>query len=238
MLAISVRVRPCSARWSPRSVGRVTLTAVSSTTTFMSWDTAWLSSPFGPLTLTRPGSTGAATPGGRSIGLRPIRLMALPHEAEHLAADAALRGLAAGDHAGRGGQDGGAEPAEHLRQAVVLGVDAPARLGDPLQALDDPLAAVRVLQGDGGRLERAVLRHAPALDVALLLQQPRDLDLQLRGGQSDLLVPGEVRVADARQEVGDGIGDHLLLTNSTSSCPGSRRRARGRAGRCGRSRTS
>ena len=42
------------------------------------------------------------TPLGTGMGLRPIRLMALPHEAEHLAADAALRGLAAGDHAGRG----------------------------------------------------------------------------------------------------------------------------------------
>src|SRR5690349_22259094 len=122
----------------------------------MSCDTAWLSSPFGPLTFTTPGSTVTATPLGRSIGLRPIRLMALPHEAEHLAADAALRGLAAGDHAGRGGQDGRAETAEHLRQAVVLGVDAPARLGDPLQALDHALTAVGVLEGDRERLERAV----------------------------------------------------------------------------------
>jgi hypothetical protein len=144
--------------------------------------------------------------------------MALPHEAEHLAADAALRGLAAGDHAGRGGQDGGAEAAEHLRQAVVLGVDAPARLGDPLQALDDPLAAVRVLEDDREAQELAVLDDVPALDVALLLEQLRDLDLELRGRQRDLLVPGEVRVADARQEVGDGIGDRRAITNSTWSC--------------------
>src|SRR5262249_39296095 len=158
----------------------------------MSCETAWLSSPFGPLTLTSPGSTVTATPLGTSIGLRPMRLMALPHEAEHLAADAALRGLAAGDHAGRGGQDGGAQAAEHLRQAVVLGVDPPARLGDALEALDDALTAVGVLEGDRQVLERAVLGHVEAFDVALLLQQARDLDLELRGRQRDLLVPGEV----------------------------------------------
>src|SRR4051812_38021691 len=183
MFAISVRVSPCSARWSPRSVGRVTLTTASPTSTFMSWDTTWLSSPLGPLTLTTPGSTVTATPLGRSIGLRPIRLMALPHEAEHLAADAALGGLAAGDHAGRGGQDGRAEAAEHLGQAVVLRVHAAARLGDALDPGDDPLAVLRVLQRHGEVREVAVLGDLVALDVALLLEQAGDLHLELGAGE-------------------------------------------------------
>src|SRR3954447_15365177 len=172
MFAISVRVSPCSARWSPRSVGRVTLTTDSATSTFMSWDTDWLSSPLGPLTLISPGSTVTATPLGRSIGLRPIRLMALPHEAEPLAADAALRGLAAGDHAGRGGQDGRAEAAEHLRQPVVLRGDAAAGLRDPLEPRDHALPVLGVLQRDHELLELAVLADLVAVDVALLLQQP------------------------------------------------------------------
>jgi hypothetical protein len=50
---------------------------------------------------------------------------------------------------------------------------------------------------------------------------------------------GGVRVADPREHVGDGIGHHdgCLLTSSTSSDRGSRRRARARAGTDGRGRT-
>src|SRR3954447_10057519 len=130
MLAMSVRVSPCSARCSPRSVGRVTVTLPSSTATPRSCETCCSSWPRGPFTRTTPGSTTTSTPLGTGMGLRPIRLMALPHEAEHLAADAALRGLAAGDHAGRAGQDGRAHAAEDLGQAVVLGVHPAAGLGD------------------------------------------------------------------------------------------------------------
>src|SRR5262245_28068263 len=134
MFATSVRVRPWRARSSPRSVGRFTSITPSSCVISMRTGTRCSSAPRGPLTLTTPpGETSTVTPLGTSIGLRPIRLMSLPDEGEHLAADAALRGLAARDDAGRGGQDRGAEPAEHARQAVLARVDAAAGLRHPLQ---------------------------------------------------------------------------------------------------------
>src|SRR5206468_8349161 len=119
MFAISVRVRPCSARSSPRSLGRVTTIVPSSCWIDMRWGTTWRSSPFGPCTVTRPGSTVTVTPAGTSIGLFPIRLIASPHETDDLAADAFALGGAARDHAAGGGQDGGAHAAEHARQAIL-----------------------------------------------------------------------------------------------------------------------
>ncbi len=48
--------------------------------------------------------------------------------------------------------------------------------------------------------------HRPGVDVALLVEDPRELALELGGGQLDGLVRGVDRVAHARQEVGYGIG--------------------------------
>src|SRR6478752_10185259 len=75
MFAIRVRVRPCSARSSPRSVGRVIVTVPSSCAICMRCGTSWRSSPFGPETVTRPGSIETSTPAGTSMGLFPMRLM-------------------------------------------------------------------------------------------------------------------------------------------------------------------
>src|SRR5262245_23321843 len=131
MFATSVRVSPWSARSSPRSVGRVTVRTPSSCATFMRAGTRCSRVPSGPVTLTSPpGDTATVTPLGISMGFLPIRLIALPDERENLAADASLGGLAGGDHAGRRGQDRGAEPAEDAREAVLLRVDAATRLGD------------------------------------------------------------------------------------------------------------
>src|SRR5689334_933316 len=140
MFATRVRVSPWSARSSPRSVGRVTVTTPSSCEIAIRVGTRCDSVPSGPLTVTfPPADTSTVTPSGISIGVLPILLMCLlgssvarsrsecarlPHEREHLAAHAALRGLARGDHPGRGGQDRGAEPTEDAREAVLLRVDA------------------------------------------------------------------------------------------------------------------
>src|SRR5918994_2081503 len=86
---------------------------------------------------------------GISMGFLPIRDISLPDEGDHFAADAALRGLAARDEPGRGGQDRGAETAEHARQAVLARVDATAGARDALDPGDHALAgwAQRGLQG-------------------------------------------------------------------------------------------
>src|SRR4051794_1854706 len=145
MFAISVRVRPCSARSSPRSVGRVTVSTPSSCAICIRCGTSCWSAPSGPVTATRPGSRTMFTPVGISMGLFPILLMSdffwrLPDEGHDFAADAALLRGPAGDETRRGGQDRDAHPAQHARQTVLPRVDPAARLGDALQATDDPLA--------------------------------------------------------------------------------------------------
>src|SRR6187200_2609156 len=116
MFAIRLRVSPCSARCSPRSVGRATVRTPSSTLISISRLSSWVSSPFGPFTVTRPGATSTVTPAGISIGLFPILLMKvslvrLPDVGDHFAADALLLGLVAGHHAGRGRNDRSAHAA-------------------------------------------------------------------------------------------------------------------------------
>src|SRR5919199_423399 len=136
MFAISVRVRPWSARSSPRSVGRVTVIVASSCSIFIRCGTCCVSVPSGPFTITRPGSSDTVTPAGTSIGRLPIRLIALPalpDEAQDLAADSALLCSARRDEAVRSRQDRDAHAAEHARQAILARVDAAARLRHPLQ---------------------------------------------------------------------------------------------------------
>src|SRR5688500_20273244 len=105
MFAIRVRVSPCSARSSPRSVGRVTSSSPSACSIFVRCGTTCESSPSGPFTWTRPAEIATLTVLGSSMGRLPILLIALPDEGDDLAADAALGGLAAGDQPARGGQD-------------------------------------------------------------------------------------------------------------------------------------
>src|SRR5207253_895973 len=148
MFAISVRVSPCSARSSPRSVGRVTVIVPSSRAMFIRCGTCWRSSPFGPDTVTRPGSIATSTPAGTSIGRLPIRLIRSPHVAQDFAADAFGLGGAARDDAARGGHDRDAHPAEHALAAGLARVDSAARLGDAAQPAEDALAAAAVLELD------------------------------------------------------------------------------------------
>src|SRR5919106_1093666 len=121
MLATSVRVRPCRARSSPRSVGRATTSSASFCSIVIRRGTVCESSPSGPFTITRPGESDTETPAGICIGLFPIRLIVLsPNEADDLAADSELLRTPARDEAGRRGHDRHAHPAEHARQAVLL----------------------------------------------------------------------------------------------------------------------
>src|SRR5688500_6396043 len=116
MLAIRLRVRPCTARCSPRSLGRSTLSSPSSWTTFMSRLTSWLSSPFGPLTETWPGAMSTVTPSGTGMGFLPMRLISNSPDVGHdFAADAVAIRLVAGHHPARRRDDRGAHPALDTR---------------------------------------------------------------------------------------------------------------------------
>jgi hypothetical protein len=85
----------------------------------------------------------------------------------------------------------------------------PEGTGHALDPGDDRLAVLGVLERDrdllaglagGGR------KHLVALDVALLLEDARQLALQLRGGDEDVLVLRLGRVAQAREEVRYRVG--------------------------------
>src|SRR5262249_60675066 len=78
--------------------------------------TCWVSSPSGPLTMTRPGSIAMLTPAGTGMGCLPMRLIRSPDEGEDFAADAALRGGPVGDEPGRRGQDRRGQPAARPAQ--------------------------------------------------------------------------------------------------------------------------
>src|SRR5712691_5213182 len=149
MFAIRVRVRPWSARSSPRSVGRVTMIESFSCSIFIRAGTCCESSPRGPLTITRPGESETDTLAGISMGCLPIRLIgSLPDEAHDFAPDSLLFCSPARDEPIRRREDRDAHPAEHARQAVLARVYTAAGLRDPLQVGDHPLAAPPVLQLD------------------------------------------------------------------------------------------
>src|SRR5687768_9730837 len=231
MLATSERVSPCRARSSPRSVGRATTSSPSRCSIAMRCGTCCESSPSGPFTMTRPGESETDTPAGISIGAFPIRLKFFlylsgespsdfsPDKTHDFAADAELLRRAARDQTVGGGHDRRAHPAEDAREAVLAGVDAAAGLGDAAQVSDDALAAPPVLELDHEGIEGLAALEAVVLDVALVLQDARDLDLRPGRRHRRRLVEGAVRVPDPREHVGDGVVQHAAsLTSSTSSC--------------------
>src|SRR3954452_17383167 len=124
MLAISVRVSPCSAREVRSSSGRLTCSVPSSCATSIGVATEWLSSPLGPLTVTCRPSIATSTPLGTGIGILPMRDMLLllsldprsPAVGEDFPAHALLVALPVGEQARGRREDRDAEPAEHPGQ--------------------------------------------------------------------------------------------------------------------------
>src|SRR5687767_6868890 len=165
MLKIRLRVRPCRARCSPRSVGRLTRSVESSRSIERSRETACDSSPLGPFTRTSPASIATSTPAGISMGSFPMRLMAgLPDVGEDLAPDTLVAGLIRRHHTARRRQDCCSHAALHARQLIGGRVLTPAGLGHATQAADHRLAGLGVLEPDPQRVE---------LGCALALPGPR-----------------------------------------------------------------
>src|ERR1700694_124310 len=206
MFAMSVRVRPCNSRLRFWSSGRATVTTEPSTITVIGSAQASLSSPFGPLTVTSRSATATATPLGTSTGIFPILLISLPYEGHHFAAAIhATRLLAAHDALGRR-QDHQAQTAHTLRNITFRRIDAQARAADALQTIDHALAMIAVLERQADLVARFSGHHFKALDEALCLEQLGDLFFQLRRRNIHTLVMRDVRIANARQHVGDGVG--------------------------------
>src|SRR5690242_3287929 len=148
MLATRVRVRPCRARCSPRSVGRVTRTSSPTCSTLISRLTRSVSSPLGPLTVTRSGSMAMVTPVGTGMGCRPMRDIAdavLPDSGHDLATDPLLAGLVAGHDALGRGDDRRAHTPLHAGDVAVIDIGPLTGARHPLQPGDDGAALVGVL---------------------------------------------------------------------------------------------
>src|SRR5262245_28388546 len=192
-------------------VSRSALTRASppSTTTRVPLRMWCASSPLGPLTLTRLASTATVTPDGIVTGRLPTLDMALPLPdlEDDLAAEARVARLTVGHQSTRGGNDGGAHAAHHLRDGGLADVHATARRAHPANAGDDGGVVRGVAQVDPQGVAPFALDHLEIVDVALLHEHLRDLGLETRNGDVHLALLGADRVAHAGQEVRYGITD-------------------------------
>src|SRR4029453_1043755 len=157
MLATKVRVRPCSDLLTRSSSGRVTCSSpFSPRATLIGSATRCSRAPLGPRTLTSWPSTVTSTPAGIATGNLPIRDTSLTSSVRHspdvrhnFAAHAVVVRLFVGLQALRRGDDGNAEPAQHLGYPSRRGIHPNARFGDPASPGDRPLPVLAVLQRDG-----------------------------------------------------------------------------------------
>src|SRR4051794_8864874 len=210
MLAISVRVRPCSERLRRSSSGRWTAIAPSSSRwTTRGSATLWVRVPLGPLTITSRPSMVTSTPAGTGTGSRPMRDMGSPPSpdvGEDFPTHALLCRLPIGEQAGCRGQDGDAEATENPGQVRGLGVDAQAGLRHPPDAGDRALTGRAVLQLDHELLAHLGVLDGPGRDVALGLEDLGDVRLQLAERHAHAVVVRRVGVAQTREHVRDGVG--------------------------------
>jgi hypothetical protein len=133
--------------------------------------------------------------------------------ADDFAAHALHARLAVRHHAHGGRNDRHTQPVHHLRQGVAAPVDAKSRAGNPLEPLDHRPARV-VLQADAQlRVPGAGGVDPEPFDVTLVLQHPRDRDLQLRRRHRDVGLFDALGVANPGQHVGNRI-THAHRDNS------------------------
>src|SRR5712691_3094516 len=216
MLATRARDRPWSARACRSSVPRVRTTVLFSSLALRPCGRGWASLPLGPSARTRPLSSWTFTPCGIATGFLPIRdIVSLsPHVSEHFAADLLLARIPVGQDAPGRRHDRHAHAAQDGGDLLVTDVDAAPRRGHAHQPRDHRLVGRPVLEVDAEHALLVVLEHAIVLDEPLGLEDLGHAQLQLRRRDVDLLVLGSTGVADAGQEVGDGIAPHTRLTSS------------------------
>src|ERR1035437_3993268 len=99
MLAIRVRVSPWRERCTALSVGRLTSTTPSPTTTDIAGGTSRSRGPREPATETRAAVATTWPPARSGMGLRPMRDIRSPHEGGDFAAETAALGRLAGHQA-------------------------------------------------------------------------------------------------------------------------------------------
>src|SRR5262245_26999405 len=129
----------------------------------------------------------------------------LEDDAEHFAAVALRLGLNVGHDALRRRHDGHAEAALHDRKLIDALEDWQPRTADALDALDDGLVLV-ILQLERHHVLAFDFDGGHGLQTAFLLEHLRNGKLLLRRRQRDGRLAGRLRIANARQHVGDRVG--------------------------------
>src|SRR6202171_3754877 len=228
MFATSARSVPCIALASTLAALNTSVSPFFSTVIAVP---NWRDSvPSGPLTEISPGPTFTSTFGGSLIGLLPMRDMFFSpscDDAQYFATDAGGARLAIGHDAVRGRDDGDSQSVHDPRDIVLALVDAQARLRHTLDFFDHRPSRV-VLQRDLQLRLGLVAHDGEALDVALVLEHLGDRQFDLGCGHLRRGLLRELRIADARQHVGDRISHaHVFTSTSVATslivAPGKRR---------------
>src|SRR5258706_1517992 len=144
--------------------------------------------PFGPSTLTWPGSRVTFTVPGNGIGSFPIRDNSLsellPDVCQHFAAEP-LSGRLAPAHDSFGcAENGDSESTENSGDLCLARIDAQAGAADPLHARDHPSAIGAGLGGGTRGLSRSVGLYLRSRHVAPVPPEPCALGAQV--GTRDL----------------------------------------------------
>src|SRR5450432_1679460 len=205
MPATSARSVPCSALASGVTALNTSVSPDFSTLTVSPKRRD--SVPSGPLTEISPAPMVTSTFGGRLTGLLPMRdIVWLPsgHDAQHFATDTGSARPAIGHHALRGRDNGDPQPVHHARDVVLALVDPQPGLGHALDLLDDGPACV-VLQRDLQQRLDALAHDRKTIDVALVLEYLGDCNLHLGRRHLYRYLLRHLRIANARQHVGDRI---------------------------------
>src|SRR5512143_76942 len=191
MLLSKARVKPCSARVSRRSSGRVTLSSPPSCATLIDSTKVRFNSPLGPLTITSEPSILTCTPVGIETGFFPIRDITssetrnssgLPDVAQHFAAHAQALGLLTGDNAFRRRQDRDTHARQHARHIYLGGVYSATGFADALDAGDGRNAMASIAhifqpQAQRGMGPTLLLSYFKILNVPFVLQDVCNGDL-------------------------------------------------------------
>src|SRR5206468_11476380 len=150
----------------------LTRTSLSSTATVVPTRIAVANSPLGPFTFTRSPANATDTPPGIVTGFLPTRDMAapLPDLAHELAAESGFACFAVGHDALGCRNDGRAEAAHHLENAVLRHVHPPPRGADPPQAADHRSLVGGVLEVNAQHALALVVDELEVVDVALAQQ--------------------------------------------------------------------
>src|SRR5919201_5803881 len=135
---------------------------------------------------------------------------------QHLAADVLAAGALARHQAARGRDDVDAVAAQDARDLGRAHVDAPSGRGDAREVRDRAGAARVVAQEDADRPLRPLALRDVVVDVALLLEDAGDLQLQLRRRDVHARVLRGDRVAHPRQHVGNRVSHYSNSKESYS----------------------